>query len=87
MQNWNGTFVLFSSGPITYDSQVPGRIVYYETDRDTQTIFKESKFDPGARYQPPELEGSYERHGDRITKLGLNVYSQYSYTQTRVIFE
>ena len=46
---------------------------YYEND--SETIIKESKYNPGAKYFPAEKPGSYERHGDRITKLGLNVYS------------
>ena len=46
---------------------------YY--DADSGTVIKESNFNPGARYSAPEREGSYERKGDRITKLGLNVYS------------
>ena len=32
-------------------------------------------FNPGCKYSRPNKEGSYERRGDRIIKLGLNVYS------------
>lgn len=36
---------------------------------------KETKFNPGPRYSRAEQLGSLERNGDRIIKLGLNVYS------------
>ncbi len=45
---------------------------------------KESKFNPGSHYLPPDIEGSYERRGDRITKLGLNVYSSTKVVDTIV---
>lgn len=48
---------------------------YYDTDKSSQSqiVVKEARFDPGARYSRPNKEGSYERRGDRIIKLGLNV--------------
>ena len=39
-------------------------------------ICKESKFNPGARYTEAEREGSYERNGNRIINLGLNMYEK-----------
>lgn len=45
---------------------------YYDS-RDEKAVFKESKFNPSARYSPAQSDGSYDRYGDRVTKLGLNV--------------
>lgn len=46
---------------------------YY--DSNSGSVIKESNFNPGARYTQADREGSYERRGDRVTKLGLNVYA------------
>jgi len=77
VQNWNGTFILYSEGTVANDTDLPGLITYYDIDKNSksQIVFKEARFDSGARYARPNKEGSYDRRGDRIIKLGLNVYS------------
>lgn len=73
VQNWDGTFILFKEGPVSEGTDLPGLITYYDADQ--ETVIKEAKFNPIGKYKRANKEGSYERHGDRITKLGLNVYS------------
>jgi hypothetical protein len=52
---------------------------------DEGQIYKESTFNPGAKYARCEKnEGSYKRNGDRVTKLGLNVYSSTKVVDTIV---
>ncbi|RMZ95550.1 OSCP1 isoform X2 [Brachionus plicatilis] len=75
IQNWNGTFALANEGPVACQDFIPGTIIYYENDHKKKSIFKESKFNPGSRYEPAIKEGSYERKGNRVTSLGLNIYS------------
>lgn len=72
VQNWSGTFILYHEGAVSHGCEPPGTIVYYD---DQEQIVKESSFSPVAKYSPSDKQGSYERLGDRVTKLGLNVYS------------
>lgn len=41
---------------------------------DRGETLKEKEFHPGGRWNHPKKEGSFEKHGDRVTKLGTNMY-------------
>jgi hypothetical protein len=56
---------------------------YYDERSDTEFVYKESKFNPGAVYTPAEEEGSYEQRGNRVIKLGLNMYFNFSLIQSK----
>jgi hypothetical protein len=72
VQNWNGTFILFNEGPSMFGSDLPGTISYY----DEKSLLKETKFNPGVKYTRCDSRlGSIDRNGDRLIRLGLNVYS------------
>lgn len=72
-QNWNGCFVYPNGGPVPSGTSLPGTISYYDDGKTTVT--RTTKFNPGIVYKPAEREGSYDVHGDRCTRLGLNVYN------------
>nr|XP_061789701.1 protein OSCP1-like isoform X2 [Nerophis lumbriciformis] len=72
VQNSNGRFVLPISGPIPHGTQIPGVIRMYScTGEETSTVL----FNNAGNYAPAVCEGSFELFGDRITKLGNNMYS------------
>ena len=41
---------------------------------------KTTQFNPGGKYTPPTKEGSFEMRGNRVTKLGTNMYAPLSTT-------
>ena len=72
VQNSNGRFVLPTSGPMPYGTEVPGLIRYYnESGNEIKTL----QFTPGGSYQVSKGEGSFDMKGNRVTKLGTNMYS------------
>ncbi|XP_077454697.1 protein OSCP1 isoform X1 [Stigmatopora argus] len=72
VQNSNGRFVLPISGPIPHGTQIPGEIRMYSCTGDESSTLL---FNNAANYAPAVCEGSFELFGDRITKLGTNMYS------------
>ncbi|KAM9309554.1 protein OSCP1 isoform 1-T1 [Pholidichthys leucotaenia] len=72
VQNSNGRFVLPTSGPVPHGTQVPGLIRMFScTGEETSRV----KFNNGGNYTASLQEGSFEIFGERITKLGTNMYS------------
>ncbi|XP_077384066.1 protein OSCP1 isoform X1 [Festucalex cinctus] len=72
VQNSNGRFVLPISGPVPYGTQIPSIIrIYSCTGEETSRV----QFNNGGNYTAALCEGSFELFGDRVTKLGTNMYS------------
>ncbi|XP_062255419.1 protein OSCP1 isoform X1 [Platichthys flesus] len=72
VQNSNGRFVLPISGPVPHGTQVPGLIRMFSC---TGEEVNRLKFTNGGNYAAATREGSFEIFGDRVTKLGTNMYS------------
>ncbi|XP_066288718.1 protein OSCP1-like [Branchiostoma lanceolatum] len=72
VQNTNGRFVLPCSGPLPFGAEIPGTIRLYNADGN---MSKSVNFPSGGTYSGPVKEGSTEIRGDRVTKLGTNMYS------------
>ncbi|XP_040830147.1 protein OSCP1 isoform X1 [Ochotona curzoniae] len=72
VQNSNGRFVLPVSGPVPWGTEVPGLIRMFNHKGEE---VKKIKFKHGGNYVPATKEGSFELHGDRVLKLGTNMYS------------
>uniref|UniRef100_A0A6I8Q0M2 Organic solute carrier partner 1 n=1 Tax=Xenopus tropicalis TaxID=8364 RepID=A0A6I8Q0M2_XENTR len=72
VQNSNGRFVLPTSGPVPWGTEEPGliRIFNYKGEE-----VKRVQFQNGGSYISPLREGSYDLFGDRVLKLGTNMYS------------
>ncbi|MEE6484316.1 hypothetical protein FKM82_013838 [Ascaphus truei] len=72
VQNSNGRFVLPTSGPVPWGTEVPGliRVFSYKGEE-----VKRVEFQNGGNYITPLREGSYDLCGDRVLKLGTNMYS------------
>ncbi|KAG8009899.1 Serine/threonine-protein kinase 40 [Nibea albiflora] len=72
VQNSNGRFVLPTSGPVPHGTQVPGLIRMFScTGEETNRL----QFTNGGNYTSAMREGSFELFGDRVIKLGTNMYS------------
>ncbi|CAJ1083142.1 protein OSCP1a [Xyrichtys novacula] len=72
VQNPNGRFVLSTSGPVPHGIEVPGLIRMFD---DKGKEVTRSEFPTGGSYTSPIREGSFELHGDRVIRLGLNMYT------------
>ncbi|KAM8735129.1 protein OSCP1 [Acanthopagrus schlegelii] len=72
VQNSNGRFVLPTSGPVPYGTLVPGLIRMFSCTGEETTRLQ---FANGGNYAAALREGSFEMFGDRVTKLGTNMYS------------
>lgn len=72
VQNANGKFVLPADGAVPWNTEVPGSIRYLNTEGQ---ISRTSHFVTGCRYQLPDKPGSFELLGDRVIKLGSNMYT------------
>uniref|UniRef100_A0A8C9XC78 Organic solute carrier partner 1 n=1 Tax=Sander lucioperca TaxID=283035 RepID=A0A8C9XC78_SANLU len=72
VQNSNGRFVLPTSGPVPYGTQVPGLIRMFSCTGEEVTRLQ---FNNGGNYTAALREGSFEIFRDRVTKLGTNMYS------------
>uniref|UniRef100_A0A8C7AZE0 Organic solute carrier partner 1 n=1 Tax=Neovison vison TaxID=452646 RepID=A0A8C7AZE0_NEOVI len=72
VQNSNGRFVLPVSGPVPWGTEVPGLIRIF-TDKGKEA--KKVEFKHGGHYVTAPKEGSFELYGDRVLKLGTNMYS------------
>ncbi|OBS81663.1 hypothetical protein A6R68_20124, partial [Neotoma lepida] len=72
VQNSNGRFVLPVSGPVPWGIEVPGVIRMFN---DKGEEIKKIEFTHGGSYVAAHKEGSFELYGDRVLKLGTNMYS------------
>ncbi|XP_044275396.1 protein OSCP1 isoform X2 [Varanus komodoensis] len=72
VQNSNGHFVLPISGPVPWGTEIPGLIRLFNSKGDE---IRRTEFTSGGNYILPHREGSFELRGDRIIKLGTNIYS------------
>ncbi|XP_072036305.1 protein OSCP1-like [Amphiura filiformis] len=81
VQNSNGKFVLPLGGQIPYGAEIPGTIRYFNEDgKQTSTL----EFHVNGKYLASLNEGSSEVKGDRVTKLGTNMYSIVRPTDTNI---
>uniref|UniRef100_A0A3Q3KZ05 Organic solute carrier partner 1a n=1 Tax=Mastacembelus armatus TaxID=205130 RepID=A0A3Q3KZ05_9TELE len=72
IQKPNGRFSLSTSGPVPHGIDVPGLIRTF--DRKGREVGR-GEFPTGGSYSSSIREGSFELHGDRVIRLGLNVYT------------
>ncbi|KAL1777143.1 OSCP1 isoform X1 [Sigmodon hispidus] len=72
VQNANGRFVLPVCGPVPWGTEVPGVIRMFN---DKGEEVKKTEFKCGGNYVAAHKEGSFELYGDRVLKLGTNMYS------------
>ncbi|NWZ53589.1 protein OSCP1 isoform X1 [Haliaeetus albicilla] len=72
VQNSNGRFVLPISGPVPWGTEVPGLIRIFNHNGDE---VKRTEFTTDGNYVTPQREGSFDLYGDRVLKLGTNMYS------------
>ncbi|KAM6974609.1 protein OSCP1a isoform 2-T2 [Tautogolabrus adspersus] len=72
VQNPNGRFVLSTSGPVPHGVDIPGLIRTFDSKGKE---VKQSEFPTGGSYTSSIREGSFELHGDRVIRLGLNMYT------------
>lgn len=72
VQNPNGRFALRTSGPVPHKTDVPGLIRAF--DRKGREV-RRRQFPTGGSYSSPLRAGSFDLHGDRVIRLGLNIYS------------
>ncbi|GAB5574875.1 protein OSCP1 isoform X2 [Prionailurus iriomotensis] len=74
VQNSNGRFVLPVSGPVPWGTEVPGLIRMFDSKGKE---VKKVEFKHGGNYVTAPKEGSFELYGDRVLKLGTNIYIIY----------
>ncbi|XP_072890703.1 protein OSCP1 isoform X1 [Hemitrygon akajei] len=72
VQNSNGRFVLPVSGPVPWGTEVPGLIRMFNHQGEEM---KQVKFPAFGNYTSALAEGSLNLFGDRVIKLGTNMYS------------
>ncbi|XP_014114070.1 PREDICTED: protein OSCP1 isoform X3 [Pseudopodoces humilis] len=72
VQNSNGRFVLPISGPVPWGTEVPGLIRIFNHKG---VEVRRTEFTTAGNYVTPQREGSFELYGDRVLKLGTNMYS------------
>ncbi|XP_013888626.1 protein OSCP1, partial [Austrofundulus limnaeus] len=84
IQNPNGRFVLPTSGPVPHGVQVPGLIRTF--DPRSREVSR-TKFQSGAGFSGAVREGSFDLSGDRLLRLGSNMYAaeypQETHTSTK----
>ncbi|XP_041463067.1 protein OSCP1-like [Lytechinus variegatus] len=71
VQSSNGRFVHSLGGAVPYGTEIPGTIRYF--NRDGKQVETEEFSCPG-KYIASFKEGSFEMEGDRVIKLGRNMY-------------
>uniref|UniRef100_A0A3B4F0Y3 Protein OSCP1-like n=1 Tax=Pundamilia nyererei TaxID=303518 RepID=A0A3B4F0Y3_9CICH len=71
IQNPNGRFALTTSGPVPHGTDVPGLIRIFDC-RGREVRRRE--FLSGGSYTSSIREGSFELHGNRVIRLGMNMY-------------
>ncbi|XP_066525755.1 protein OSCP1-like isoform X1 [Hoplias malabaricus] len=80
IQNPDGRFVLSTSGPVPHGSEVPGLIRWFNS-RGREVRRRE--FPNEGCYCSPVKEGSFDISGERVTRLGTNMYNASSPEDTR----
>ncbi|KAJ7424831.1 Protein OSCP1 [Pitangus sulphuratus] len=81
VQNSNGRFALPTSGPVPWGTEVPGLIRIFNHKG---VEVKRTEFTTAGNYVTPQREGSFELYGDRVLKLGTNMYSVSRPVETHV---
>ncbi|XP_049891211.1 protein OSCP1a isoform X2 [Epinephelus moara] len=71
-QNPNGRFVLSTSGPVPHGVDVPGLIRTFDSKG---REVRRREFPTGGSYTSPIRKGCFELHGDRVLRLGINMYT------------
>uniref|UniRef100_A0A8C7ZTC6 Organic solute carrier partner 1a n=1 Tax=Oryzias sinensis TaxID=183150 RepID=A0A8C7ZTC6_9TELE len=72
IQNPNGRFSLTTSGPVPHGGEVPGLIRLFSVKgREVSRC----EFPSGGSYSSAVREGSFDLHGDRVLRLGVNMYT------------
>uniref|UniRef100_A0A674B3T0 Organic solute carrier partner 1 n=1 Tax=Salmo trutta TaxID=8032 RepID=A0A674B3T0_SALTR len=71
VQNSNGRFVLPISGPVPHGTHIPGLIRMFSCNGEE---VKRLQFRNGGNYTGVLREGSFEMFGERVIKLGTNMY-------------
>ncbi|XP_057211083.1 protein OSCP1a [Triplophysa rosa] len=74
IQNPNGRFVLSTSGPVPYGYEVPGSIRWFTKGQEV----RRTVFPRGENYTRALHDASFDLSGDRVTRLGTNMYSEAS---------
>ncbi|XP_070805443.1 protein OSCP1 isoform X2 [Pituophis catenifer annectens] len=72
VQNSNGHFVLPTSSSVPWGTEIPGLIRLFNNKGDE---IQRIEFRSGGNYVLPYREGSFNLHGDRVIRLGTNIYS------------
>ncbi|XP_070292087.1 protein OSCP1 isoform X3 [Salvelinus sp. IW2-2015] len=72
VQNPNGRFSLSTTGPVPHGTEVPGLIRMFSSNGKE---WKRWEFPTGGRYTSSIRVGSFERFGDRVIRIGTNMYS------------
>uniref|UniRef100_A0A8C7FH31 Organic solute carrier partner 1 n=1 Tax=Oncorhynchus kisutch TaxID=8019 RepID=A0A8C7FH31_ONCKI len=72
VQNSNGRFVLPISGPVPHGTHIPGLIRMFSCNGEE---VKRLQVRNGGNYTSVLREGSFEMFGERVIKLGTNMYS------------
>ncbi|XP_039183472.1 protein OSCP1 isoform X3 [Crotalus tigris] len=72
VQNSNGHFVLPTSSSVPWGTEIPGLIRLFNSKGDE---IQRIEFSSGGNYVLPYREGSFDLHGDRVIRLGTNIYS------------
>ncbi|XP_047461419.1 protein OSCP1a [Mugil cephalus] len=72
IQNPNGRFAMTTAGPVPHGIDVPGLIRTFDSKG---REVRRREFPNGGSYTSPIREGSFELHGDRVIRLGVNMYT------------
>ncbi|XP_053092735.1 protein OSCP1a isoform X2 [Pangasianodon hypophthalmus] len=72
LQKPDGTFVMPTSGPVPHGSEVPGLIRYFNR---RGRVVRRREFVSGGSYTSTMRDASFDISGDRVTRLGTNMYS------------
>ncbi|XP_044527433.1 protein OSCP1 isoform X2 [Gracilinanus agilis] len=81
VQNSNGRFVLPTSGPVPWGTDVPGLIRMFNNKGEE---VKRVEFKYGGNYVSAKNEGSFDLYGDRGLTLGTNMYNMSQPVETHV---
>ncbi|XP_064629355.1 protein OSCP1-like [Lineus longissimus] len=71
VQNSNGRFAIPTFGPVPWSSEVPGTIRIFNNGEQVKT----TNFRCNTKYINVPKEPSFDMRGDRVSKLGTNMYS------------
>ncbi|XP_017340070.1 protein OSCP1a isoform X1 [Ictalurus punctatus] len=71
LQNADGSFAIPTSGPVPHGSEVPGLIRYVNS---RGRLVRRREFVSGGSYTSTVRDASFDVSGDRVTRLGTNMY-------------